>query len=139
MSAIAIRKNGWNKFDRRHFVERLLPPSTSLLANVVRYLTSNAISSVARRTDAGPLSIRLVTDATDATQSQVFHLGIVKDITEQKRLSQHSLSPRDWRSLASSSLESRMRFATRFWNNDNSQRACRELQDRKTVQPLLMS
>lgn len=33
----------------------------------------------------GRLSIRAVTDATD---NQVFHLGIVKDITEQKRLSQ---------------------------------------------------
>lgn len=33
----------------------------------------------------GRLSIRAVTDATN---NQVFHLGIVKDITEQKRLSQ---------------------------------------------------
>jgi len=81
------------------------------------------------------LSIRTVTDATD---NQVFHLGIVKDITEQKRLSQQLIISE--RLAVVGELVAGVAHEVRnplFGITTTLSALARELRDRKTVQPYI--
>jgi PAS domain S-box-containing protein len=81
------------------------------------------------------LSIRVVTDAAD---SQVFHLGIVKDITEQKRLSQQLIISE--RLAVVGELVAGVAHEVRnplFGITTTLSALARELQDRTTVQPFI--
>lgn len=81
------------------------------------------------------LSIRIVTDAAD---SQVFHLGIVKDITEQKRLSQQLIISE--RLAVVGELVAGVAHEVRnplFGITTTLSALARELRDRKTVQPYI--
>ena len=81
------------------------------------------------------LSIRIVTDAAD---SQVFHLGIVKDITEQKRLSQQLIISE--RLAVVGELVAGVAHEVRnplFGITTTLSALARELEDRKTVQPFI--
>ncbi len=81
------------------------------------------------------LSIRKVTDAAD---SQVFHLGIVKDITEQKRLSQQLIISE--RLAVVGELVAGVAHEVRnplFGITTTLSALARELEDRKTVQPFI--
>ncbi|HXM34257.1 MAG TPA: ATP-binding protein, partial [Pyrinomonadaceae bacterium] len=81
------------------------------------------------------LSIRAVTDATD---SQVFHLGIVKDITEQKRLSQQLIISE--RLAVVGELVAGVAHEVRnplFGITTTLSALARELKDRTTVQPFI--
>jgi PAS domain S-box-containing protein len=81
------------------------------------------------------LSIRVVTDAAD---SQVFHLGIVKDITEQKRLSQQLIISE--RLAVVGELVAGVAHEVRnplFGITTTLSALARELEDRKTVQPFI--
>jgi PAS domain S-box-containing protein len=81
------------------------------------------------------LSIRIVTDAAD---SQVFHLGIVRDITEQKRLSQQLIISE--RLAVVGELVAGVAHEVRnplFGITTTLSALARELRDRKTVQPFI--
>jgi len=81
------------------------------------------------------LSIRVVTDAAD---SQVFHLGIVKDITEQKRLSQQLIISE--RLAVVGELVAGVAHEVRnplFGITTTLSALARELKDRTTVQPFI--
>jgi two-component system sensor histidine kinase HydH len=81
------------------------------------------------------LSIRIVTDAAD---SQVFHLGIVKDITEQKRLSQQLIISE--RLAVVGELVAGVAHEVRnplFGITTTLSALARELRDRTTVQPFI--
>jgi PAS domain S-box-containing protein len=81
------------------------------------------------------LSIRVVTDAAD---SQVFHLGIVKDITEQKRLSQQLIISE--RLAVVGELVAGVAHEVRnplFGITTTLSALARELEDRKTVKPFI--
>lgn len=81
------------------------------------------------------LSIRIVTDAAD---SQVFHLGIVRDITEQKRLSQQLIISE--RLAVVGELVAGVAHEVRnplFGITTTLSALARELRDRKTVQPFV--
>lgn len=83
----------------------------------------------------GRLSIRAVTDATN---SHVFHLGIVKDVTEQKRLSQQLIISE--RLAVVGELVAGVAHEVRnplFGITTTLSALARELKDRKTVQPYL--
>jgi len=81
------------------------------------------------------LSIRVV---TDAAASQVFHLGIVKDVTEQKRLSQQLIISE--RLAVVGELVAGVAHEVRnplFGITTTLSALARRLQDRKTVQPFI--
>lgn len=81
------------------------------------------------------LSIRVVTDAAD---SQAFHLGIVKDISEQKRLSQQLIISE--RLAVVGELVAGVAHEVRnplFGITTTLSALARELKDRKTVQPFI--
>jgi two-component system sensor histidine kinase HydH len=81
------------------------------------------------------LSIRKVTDAAD---SQVFHLGIVKDITEQKRLSQQLIISE--RLAVVGELVAGVAHEVRnplFGITTTLSALARELKDRTAVQPFI--
>ena len=81
------------------------------------------------------LSIRVVTDAAD---SQVFHLGIVKDITEQKRLSQQLIISE--RLAVVGELVAGVAHEVRnplFGITTTLSALARELEDRTAVQPFI--
>jgi PAS domain S-box-containing protein len=81
------------------------------------------------------LSIRVVTDAADG---QVFHLGIVKDITEQKRLSQQLIISE--RLAVVGELVAGVAHEVRnplFGITTTLSALARELEDRTTVQPFI--
>jgi PAS domain S-box-containing protein len=81
------------------------------------------------------LSIR---EVTDAANSQVFHLGIVKDITEQKRLSQQLIISE--RLAVVGELVAGVAHEVRnplFGITTTLSALARELKDRETVQPFI--
>lgn len=81
------------------------------------------------------LSIRQVTDAADG---QIFHLGIVKDITEQKRLSQQLIISE--RLAVVGELVAGVAHEVRnplFGITTTLSALARELKDRSTVQPYI--
>jgi PAS domain S-box-containing protein len=81
------------------------------------------------------LSIRVVTDEADG---QVFHLGIVKDVTEQKRLSQQLIISE--RLAVVGELVAGVAHEVRnplFGITTTLSALARELEDRKTVKPFI--
>jgi len=92
-----------------------------------------------KRRSGEPMPARLsIRKVTDATNSQVFHLGIVKDVTEQKRLSQQLIISE--RLAVVGELVAGVAHEVRnplFGITTTLSALARELEDRKTVQPFI--
>ncbi len=109
---------------------------SSLLANSGQVLD---VECELKRRSGEPMPARLsIRKVTDAAGSQVFHLGIVKDITEQKRLSQQLIISE--RLAVVGELVAGVAHEVRnplFGITTTLSALARELDDRKTVQPFI--